>query len=86
MKLYSRVILLLLLLQAAVTGFLVWLSFTSNPSEDTFALFLTIDLVAFAMVTYIFRTERAQMTPSPLWLIIGSGIIAAIFFASLSFV
>jgi hypothetical protein len=84
MKPYSRVILLLLVLQAGVTGFLIWLSLASNSSEDTFALFLTVDLVAFAMVTYIFRTERVQAVPNPLWLFVGLGIIVAIFFASLS--
>jgi RsiW-degrading membrane proteinase PrsW (M82 family) len=85
MKLYSRVILLLLILQADVTGFLVWLSFASNPSEDTFALLLTIDLVAFAMMTYIYRTEKLNALPSKVWVVVGSAIIVGLFFSSLIF-
>ena len=85
MKRYSRVILLLLILQADITGFLIWLSFASNPSENTFALLLTVDLVAFAMMTYIYRTEKLQQLPSRAWVIIGSAIIAGTLFASLVF-
>ncbi len=85
MKSYTLVILLLLVLKADVTGFLIWLSFTSNPSEDTFALLLTVDLVAFAMITYIYRTEKLQSLPNRAWIIVGSAIIAGTFFASLFF-
>jgi hypothetical protein len=86
MKLYSRVILLLLILQADVTGFLIWLGFTSNPSEDTFALLLTIDLIAFAMMTYVYRTEKLQALSNRIWIIAGSVIIVAVFFSSLIFI
>lgn len=85
MKRYSRVILLLLILQADITGFLLWLSFASNPSENTFALLLTVDLVGFAMMTYIYRTEKLQSLPSRAWIVIGSAIIVGTLFASLVF-
>ena len=85
MKLYSRVILLLLILQADVTGFLIALSFASNVNQNTFALLLAVDLVAFAMMTYIYRTERLQTLPSRLWILVGSVIIIGIFFSSLVF-
>ncbi len=85
MKLYSRVILLLLILQADVTGFLIVLSFSSNVNQNTFALLLTIDLVAFAMMTYIYRTEKLQALPRRLWIIVGSAIIIGVFFSSLIF-
>ena len=86
MKLYSRVILLLLILQADVTGFLVWLSFASSVSQNTFALLLCIDLIAFAMVTYVYRIERMQMHPNKIWIILGCLVIAAAFFSSIIFV
>ena len=85
MKLYSRVILLLLILQADVTGFLIAISFASNVNQNTFALLLTVDMVAFAMMTYIYRTEKLQTVPSRLWILVGSVIIIGIFFSSLIF-
>jgi RsiW-degrading membrane proteinase PrsW (M82 family) len=85
MKLYSRVILLLLILQADVTGFLIALSFANSVDQNTFALLLSIDLIAFAMVTYIYRTERTQMQPNKIWIILGSLVIAAVFFSSITF-
>jgi len=57
MKLYSLIIILLLVLQADVTGFLIFLSFATSVNQNTFALLLTVDLIAFAMMTYVYRTE-----------------------------
>jgi hypothetical protein len=85
MKLYSRVVIILLILQADVTGFLIALSFATNVNQNTFALLLTIDLIAFAMTTYIYRTERIQSLPSRIWLIVGSAVMAVVFFSSLVF-
>lgn len=85
MKLYSRIIILLLVLQADVTGFLIALSFSTNVDQNTFALLLTVDLIAFAMTTYIYRTERTQALPNRVWLIVGSAVIAIVFFSSLIF-
>ena len=85
MKLFSRIIILLLILQADATGLLIALSFATNVDQNTFALLLTVDLIAFAMTTYIYRTERVQSLPSRVWLIVGSAIIGALFFSSLVF-
>ena len=85
MKLFSRIIILLLVLQADVTGFLIALSFATNVDQNTFALLVTVDLIAFAMTTYIYRTERIQALPSRIWLIVGSAVIAVVFFSSLIF-
>lgn len=85
MKLYSRVMVLLLILQADVTGFLIALSFASNVNQNTFALLLTLDLIAFAMMTYIYRTERLQVLPNKIWILVGSAVIVGIFFSSLIF-
>ena len=85
MKLYSRIILLLLILQADVTGLLIALSFANNVNQNTFALLLSIDLIAFAMTTYIYRTERLDALPNKIWIIVGSAIIVGVFFSSLIF-
>jgi RsiW-degrading membrane proteinase PrsW (M82 family) len=85
MKVYSRIVILLLILQADVTGFLIALSFATSVNQNTFALLLTIDLIAFAMMTYIYRTEKLQALPSRIWIIVGSAVIAGVFFSSLIF-
>ena len=86
MKSYSRIIILLLILQADVTGFLIALSFAGNVNQNTFALLLTVDLIAFSMMTYIYRTERLQALPNRIWIVIGSMVIAGVFFSSLVFI
>jgi hypothetical protein len=85
MNLYSRIIILLLILQADVAGFLIALSFATSVNQNTFALLLTIDLIAFAMMTYIYRMEKIQTRPSRAWIIVGSAIIVGVFFSSLIF-
>jgi len=85
MNLYSRVILLLIILQAVVTIFLIALSFATSVNQNTFALFLSVDLISFAMVTYIYRTGRTQNLPNKLWIILGCVVIAAVFFSSIIF-
>ncbi len=76
---------LLLILQVDVTGFLVALSFDNNVNQNTFALFLTIELIAFAMTSYIYRTEKNRDLPKRLWIIVGSCVIVGVFFSSLIF-
>ncbi len=85
MKRYSLVVLLLLILQADVTGFLIVLSFGSSIGQNTFALLLTVDLLAFAMMTYVYRTEKLEMLPSKVWIVVGSALIVGLFFSSLIF-
>lgn len=86
MKSYSRIMILLLILQADVTGFLIALSFANSVNQNTFALLLTIDLIAFSMTTYIYRTEKLLALPSRIWILVGSLVIAGVFFSSLVFI
>ena len=52
-------ILVLLLLFGLLSVVLLWtLNPTSSQSQTTFAIFLSIDLVVFAMVSYIFRVSK----------------------------
>jgi len=55
----TRRILVLLLLFGILSVALLWtLNPTSSQSQTTFAIFLSIDLVVFAMVSYIFRVSK----------------------------
>ncbi len=55
----TRRILVLLLLFGILSVVLLWtLNPTGSQSQTTFAIFLSIDLVVFAMVSYIFRASK----------------------------
>jgi len=52
-------ILVLLLLFGLLSVVLLWtLNPTGSQSQTTFAIFLSIDLVVFAMISYIFRVSK----------------------------
>ena len=78
-----RIVLLLLALQVASTAFLWTLDDLNEISEGTFALFLGVDLMSFAMISYSYRKERQLEIPSKTWLLIGCLIIMALLFSSL---
>lgn len=59
----------LLLLVAAVSVFVLWSVNPVGPgSESTFALFLAVDLVSLAMISYVQRalTREGMMAKAPL--------------------
>ncbi len=53
-------VILLLLMQAFSVVFLWSLDTFTQASEDLFAIFLSIDLLAFAMLSYIYRKQRTE--------------------------
>jgi len=53
-----RIFILLLVFGVVSVVFLWALNPTSSQSQTTFAIFLSIDLVVFAMVSYIFRVSK----------------------------
>lgn len=69
MKLEGRLVLTLLVLQAVVTVFLYTLNPTGKSGQATFATFLGIDLLTFAMVSYIYRTGRSRRPIRRGWLL-----------------
>jgi hypothetical protein len=85
MKLYSRVTVLLLVLQAGVTGYLIALSFANTLNNDEFALLLVVELVLFSMFTYIYRTEKLGALPNPAWIAVGLTITIGFFISTLIF-
>ncbi len=76
----------MLALQAVSTVFLWTLDALNQVSEGTFALFLAIDLLAFAIISYVYRAEKNRYSPARTWLIIACAMILVLLFSSLYFV
>lgn len=73
----------LLLLVAALSVFVLW---TANPvgsaGETTFALYLSIDLASFAMISYIHRSVAAEGRIGSVPLLAGCCLILLLLLAS----
>jgi len=74
---------LLLLLQAISALFLWTLGATSVVSETRFAVFLAIDLLSFAMVVYVFLSQRWGEFLSKAWMLAASLGLVILLFSSL---
>ncbi len=79
----NRLIVLLLSLQVEATVFLWTLDTISQASESTFALFLAVDLVSFAIISYIYRTRKQGGFPQRGWIIVGCVLVLVLLFSSL---
>ena len=77
-----RVIVLLLVLQAVSIVLLWTLDALNQVSEGTFALFLAVDMISFAMVSYIYRHDKEAEPPSRGWLIVGSVLVLVLLFST----
>lgn len=85
MKPYSQVILILLAVQIVVTGYLISISLLGSLNEQKFALLLVSELVLFAMMTYMYRTEKLLALPNPAWIAVGMTIVLGFFVSSVIF-
>ena len=83
MKLEGRLVLALLVLQAVVTVFLYTLNPTGQSGQATFATFLGIDLLTFAMVSYIYRTGRSGLPIRRGWLLSACALLLILLVSSL---
>jgi uncharacterized membrane protein SirB2 len=73
----------LLLLVMGISVFLLWtLDPLTSQGQDAFALYLAVDFVAFAMMSYLYRTLSSEGTISRVFIIAGCVFIAALFFVS----
>lgn len=43
----------------------------TQTATDTFALYLSLDLVAFVLLSYIYRSARMSREPSRAWMSVG---------------
>lgn len=71
MRLASRLIVFLLLLQATATATLWTLDPTDSNSQAAFGTLLGVDLLAFALVSYLYRSEKTQIAFSRPWVLVG---------------
>jgi hypothetical protein len=55
----------------------------SVSGERGFALFLAVDLVSFAIVSYIYRRQRAEEEIRRAWIVVGAFAVLILLFASL---
>ena len=73
----------LVLLQVAVTVFLWRLNPVTTNGTALFAIFLSVDLLSFALISNIYRQEKQQKAQlSMKWLITGYIVIALLVVAS----
>jgi hypothetical protein len=78
-----RIVALLILLGAASVYFLWTLDPLSSGSETPFALYLALDLVAFAMISYIYRVDKSGDSIGRAPLIAGCCLALVLLFAGL---
>jgi hypothetical protein len=85
MMLYQtkRIVTLLLSLQVTCIVFMWTLDALNQISEAIFALFLAVNLISFAMMSYIYRVNKLDEVPRRIWIIIGCFLVLALIFSSL---
>lgn len=69
--LQSFQVIFLIALQVVTLAVLWLLNPLTQAATDTFALYLSLDLLAFAMISYIYRSRRESREPSVAWLATG---------------
>ena len=85
MKPTDKIVLLLLLLQAVSTFFLWTLDAVGAVSEGKFAVFLAVNLLSFAMITYVYTHEKWNEAISRGWILAGSIGLMILLFVGLYF-
>lgn len=69
----------LLVVVAFASAFVLWTIDTSLSSgESVFAVYLSIDLIAFAMMSYIYRVTKAGDPLRRIPLLVGSCVLIAL--------
>lgn len=74
----------LVALQAATTSVLWLLNPLTQAATDTFALYLSVDFLAFALISYIYRSRKASGAPSQTWLALGYLALIVLLVANLA--
>jgi len=80
----TRIVALLLLLEAVSVWFLWTFDGIGSGGETSFALFLAADLVSFAMISYTFRALKRDGRFARLPLLAGCAFISALFLFALT--
>lgn len=62
----------LLVILGFVSSFMLWTIDTASASgEALFALYMSMDLVSFAMISYVYRVSKRGDGISRIWMIVG---------------
>ena len=80
----AKIVGLLIIVMAVIDYFLWWLSPVNQNGEAIFAIFLAVDLVAFMMISYIYRTYKSGDQFSKALLIGSSAMIIVLVYVSLA--
>lgn len=72
----------LILFQVTVTVFLWRLNAVTTVSTGLFAIFLSADLLSFALISNMYRQGKQNREPSAKWLIVGYVVLGLLLFAS----
>ncbi len=83
MKLTHRLVLLVLLLQGAATVTLWTLNPTDTAAQAIFGTLLGIDLLGFAMVSYLYRSDKNGRAFSRPWVLAGCSMLVVLLLAVL---
>lgn len=83
MKLAYRLVLLVLLLQGTATVTLWTLNPTDPAGQAVFATLLGIDLLGFALVSYLYRSEKGGAGLSRTWVLVGCSVFVILLVAVL---
>ena len=78
-----RIIIFLLVLQGVSLVLLWTLDALNQVSEEIFALFLAVDMISFAMISYVYRHVKENQIPNRGWLIVGSSLVLVLLFSTL---
>ena len=82
---YSTRIVGLLIIVMAVSVYFLWaLNSVNQVGEGVFAIFLAVDLVSFAMISYIYRTYKSGDGLNRGLLIVACCMILIFLYASLA--
>jgi RsiW-degrading membrane proteinase PrsW (M82 family) len=76
--LLGSVLAILIIFQIVSVIFLWSISTVGLSAEQLFALFLGADILAFAMVSYVYRSLKEKESPRMIWLLAGSGMLVVL--------
>ena len=87
MKLRATLIAVQVIFLIALQGTSLVVLWLLNPltqaQTDTFALYLSLDLLAFAIMSYIYRARRSEGEPNPAWLAVGYLVLIVLLVSNL---
>jgi Kef-type K+ transport system membrane component KefB len=83
MKLAYRLVVLLLLLQGTATVTLWTLNPTDPAGQDVFAILLGVDLLGFALISYLYRSDKTAAGFSRPWVLVGCAMFVILLLAVL---